>query len=101
MFISSDIGHGYYRPETGDQVRESNPGPTKKIVCKAKGLNPGPTKKIVPTIVHAIAKYDRAQDRKFSRARRCTNEFHVERVRWTTDNGQTDQKKKQTTDRPF
>ena len=63
MFISSDIGHGYYRPETGDQVWESNPGPTKKIVCKARGSNPGPTKKIVRTSVYAIAKYDRANDR--------------------------------------
>ena len=60
----SDIGHGYYGPETNDRVRESNSGPTKKIVCKARGLNPGPIKKIVRTIVHAIAKYDRAHDRK-------------------------------------
>ncbi len=56
----TDIGHGYYGPETGDQVWESNPGPTKtscwkvrilnpgptkKIMCKARGSNPGPTKK--------------------------------------------------------
>ena len=65
---ASDIGHGYCGPETGDQVQESNPGPTKKIVCKARGSNPGPTKKIVRMIVHAIAKYDRAHDRKISRA---------------------------------
>ena len=60
---ASDIGHGYYGPETGDRVQESNPGPTKKIVCKARGSNPGPTKKIVRTIVHAIAQYDCANDR--------------------------------------
>ena len=64
----SDIGHGYYGPETGDQVRESNPGPTKKITCKARGSNPGPMKKIVRMIVHAIAKYNCAHDRKISRA---------------------------------
>ena len=58
-----DIGHGYYGPETGNRVRELNPGPTKKIVCKARGSNPGPTKKIVRTIVHAITKYYRANDR--------------------------------------
>ena len=50
------------------KVRESNPGPTKKIMCKARGSNPGPTKKIVRPIVHAIANYDRAHDRKISRA---------------------------------
>ena len=76
---ASEIGHGHYGPETGDRVRESNPGPTKrscckvrdlnpgptkKIACKARGSNPGPTKKIVRTIVHVIAKYDRAHDRK-------------------------------------
>ena len=70
-----DIGHGYYGPETGDWVwesnpgptkrscykaREFNPGPTKKIACKARGSNPGPTKKIVRTIMHAITEYDRA-----------------------------------------
>ena len=38
--------------------------PQKKIMCKARGSNPGPTKKIVRMIVHAIAKYDRAYDRK-------------------------------------
>ncbi len=69
----TDIGHRYYGPETGDRVRESNPGPTKrscckaresnpgpikKITCKARDSNPGPTKKINRTIVHAIAKYD-------------------------------------------
>ena len=74
-----DIGHGYYGPETGDRVqesnpgltkrscckvRESNPGPTNKIMCKAKGSNLGPTKKIVCTIMHTIAKYDCAYDRK-------------------------------------
>ncbi len=78
---ASDIGHGYYGPKTGDRVRESNPGPTKrsyckaresnpgptkKITCKARGSNPGPTKKIVRTIVHANAKYDRAHDCKIS-----------------------------------
>ena len=76
---ASDIGHGYYGPETGDRVQESNPGPTKrscckvrelnpgptkKIACKARGSNPGPTKKIVRTIVHMIAKYDCVYDRK-------------------------------------
>ena len=60
---ASDIGHGYYGPETGDQVRESNPGPTKKTMCKVRGSNPGPIKKIICTIVHGIAKYDRANDR--------------------------------------
>ena len=49
--------------------------------------------------LNTIAYYDRAHDRKISRARTCTNEFHVERVRWTTDDGQTDQKR--TTARPF
>ena len=58
-----DIGHGDYGPETSDRVRESNPGPTKKIVCKARGSNPGPTKKIVRMIMHAISKYDCANDR--------------------------------------
>ena len=42
---ASDIGHGYYGPETGDRVRESNPGPTKRSCCKARESNPGPTKK--------------------------------------------------------
>ena len=71
----NDIGHGYYGPETGVWVRESNPGPTKRSCCKVKESNPGPTKKIVckdwgsnpaltkknvRAIVHAIAKYDRA-----------------------------------------
>ena len=37
------------------KVRESNPGPTKKIACKARGSNPGPTKK--------DRSYDRARDR--------------------------------------
>ena len=60
----SGIGHRYYGPKTDDRVRESNPGPTKKIVCKARGLNPGPTKKIDCTIVHAIVKYDRAYNHK-------------------------------------
>ena len=76
---ASDIGHGYYGPETGDRIRESNPGPTKrscckvrelnpgptkKIVCKARGLNPGPTKMVVRMIVHAIAEYGHAYNRK-------------------------------------
>ena len=79
--VHIDIDHGYYGPETGDQVqesnpgptkrscckaRESNPGPTKKIACKARGSNPGPTKKIVRTILHAIAKYNRTHDLKNS-----------------------------------
>ena len=62
-----DIGHGYYGPETGDLVRETNPGLTKRSCCKVRELNPGPTKKIVCkarggptkkilcTIVHTIA----------------------------------------------
>ncbi len=77
MLCYTDIGHGYYGPETGDRVRESNPGPTKrscckgrksnpgptkKIACKARGSNPGPTKMIICIIVHAIAKYDRKYD---------------------------------------
>ena len=41
----ADIGHGYYGPETGAQVQESNPGPTKRSCCKVRGSNPGPTKK--------------------------------------------------------
>ena len=68
---SSDIGHGYYGPETGNWVGESNPGPskrsqckgrgsnpgpTKKILCKARGSNPGLTEKIVCMIMHMIAK---------------------------------------------
>ena len=80
---ASDIGHRYYGPETGHRVwesnpgptnrscckvRELNPGPTKKIACKATGSNPGPTKKIVHTILHEIAKYDCAHDRKISHA---------------------------------
>ncbi len=80
---ASDIGHGYYGPETGDRVRESNPGPTqrscckvrelnpgptKKIACKARGLNPGPTKKNINTIVQGIAKCNRAHDCKISHA---------------------------------
>ena len=40
------------------------PWTNKKIMCKARGSNPGPTKKIVRTIMHAIAKYDRAYDHK-------------------------------------
>ena len=37
---TSDIGQGDYGPEAGNWVQKSNPGPTKKIVCKARGSNP-------------------------------------------------------------
>ena len=115
---ASDIGHGYYGPETGDRVqetnpgptkrscckvRESNPGPTKKIACKARGSNPGPTKKIVRTIVHAITNYDCAHDRKISRAyeicagARASSTWNVSAGRRTTARPT----EKRTTDRPF
>ena len=76
---ASDIGLGYYGPERVNQVRELNPGlskrwqfngrgsssgPTKKIMYKTRDLNPGPTKKSVCTITHAIAKYYPAYDHK-------------------------------------
>ncbi len=76
---ASDIGNGYYGPETGDpvwesnpgptkrsccKVRELNPGPTKKLMCKARGSNPGQTKKIICMIVHVINKYDHVHNRK-------------------------------------
>ncbi len=38
---NTDIGQGY------KGAMKSNPGPTNRSCCKAKGLNPGPTKKIV------------------------------------------------------
>ena len=41
---ASDIGHGFYWPETGDQAQESNLGPVKRSCCMVRGLNPGPTK---------------------------------------------------------
>ena len=106
-----DIGHGCYGPKTGDRVRESNPGPTKRSCCKSgnqtldpqKGLHARPGVRTLDRLkrsfvrsctrsLNTIAYYDRADDRKISRARTCTNEFHVERVRWTTDDGQTDRK---------
>ena len=85
------------------KVRESNPGPTKKIVCKARGSNPGPTKKIVRTILHAIAKYDRAHDRKISRAyeiradAQTSSTWNVSAGQWTTAR----LTKKRTADRSF
>ena len=101
--LMSDIGHGYYGPETGDRVPESNPGPTKKIMCKARGLNPGLTKKIVRTIMHVIAKYDRTHHRKILhayeiRAHAQTNSmWNMSAGRRTT----ATPTKKWTTDRPF
>ena len=117
VWAKADIGHGYYGPKTDDWVRESNPGPTKrscckvresnpgptrKITCKARGSNPGPTKKIVRTIVHAIAKYDRAHDRKISRAYKIhadaqtSSTWNMSTGRWMTarprDDSQTDRK---------
>ena len=42
---AKDIGHKYYGPETGDRVQESNPGPSKRLLCKGSDSNPGPTKR--------------------------------------------------------
>ena len=85
------------------KVRESNPGPTKKIACKARGSNPGPTKKIVRTIVHAIAKYDRAHDRKISRAYKTRAHARTSST-WIVSAGRRTTARptiKRTTDRPF
>ncbi len=46
-YLVPDIGHGYYGPEAGDWVWESNPGPTKRSSYKVKELKPGPIKKIM------------------------------------------------------
>ncbi len=49
-------------------------------------------KKIMHRIVHAIANMIVHMIVKISKCMECTNEFHVECVLWTTDDGQTNQK---------
>ncbi len=41
---ASDIDHGFYWPETGNQAQESNLGPVKRSCCMDRGSNLGPTK---------------------------------------------------------
>ena len=48
--------------------RGLNPGPTKINPVHGQGFEPWTDQKIACMIVHAIAKYDRAHDRKISRA---------------------------------
>ena len=42
---ASDIGHGYYGPETGDQVEELNPGPTKDHAARSGNRTLDPQKR--------------------------------------------------------
>jgi hypothetical protein len=57
LFVgASDIGQGFYWPETGDQAGESNPGPTQQPCCKVKGSNPGPTRTSCAKVVQKIHK---------------------------------------------
>ncbi len=69
---STDIGHGYYGPETDVQDRESNPGPTKRSCCKVRGSHPGPTQNTImqdqgfePWIYKKDCAYERAHDRQY------------------------------------
>ena len=99
---ASDIGHGYYGPETGDRVRESNPGPTQKIACRPGVRTLDRLKRsFVRSCTRSLNTIARTIVKINVRTKMCADAqtFHVECVRWMTDDGQTDRKRM--TDRPF
>ena len=91
-----DVGQGYNGPKTGDQGQKIEPWTHNKIVLQGQVFEPWTYQKFVHAIAHTIAhKIVCTIVRTSVRTKtymECMNEFHVERVCWMMDNGQTNQK---------